>query len=533
MEKQIYIRLLVLIIVLGLALRLYNLDTESLWIDESFSVQHAAKGTVFNVIDGVKETEAAPPGYYVFLHSWIQWFGDSADSVRFPSVIFGTLAILVLFLLVSKLYGFGTALLASLFLSTSMLQVLYSQEARIYSLFTLLTLFTVYFFIEIIQREKAGKKCLMWYWLYGISLLASIYTNYLGILFWFMGAVLFPLFIFWKRKDLILLKKVIWNWCALHLAVLVLSLPLFPIAKSQYALLHFGLAEILVARGLPSWLAHMGLWFFILPLLAIFSFLLLLFFIDRRRKEAAPERKRLKEIFFLALLALSGLFYVYLVINPLQLFGVTLLPTPLTNSYFLIRHSFFLAPLLYIYLARKIIALPSRRVLLFVILVILIINSFSLSWYYAQPTKAEWKEAVHFISSSESGNAALVLLDSGGMANTFLLDYYSDGKFRIIPLTWADRAKVGRKLEQLSSAQVLEIVQGKKEVWLVLSRNQETEDKYKEILDTFFTNDLYKEFYQIKSYRYKAMDSDTMDTAPAPKVDLYKRGFMNVWGAYG
>ena len=42
-----------------------------------------------------------------------------------------------------------------------------------------------------------------------------------------------------------------------------------------------------------------------------------------------------------------------------------------------------------------------------------------------------------------------------------------------------------------------------------------------------------KEFYQIKSYRYKAMDSDTMDTAPAPKVDLYKRGFMNVWGAYG
>ncbi len=531
MERQIYVRILLLIMVLGLLLRLYHLDRESLWTDESFSVQHAGKSTISEVISGVKETEAAPVGYYIILYGWIKLFGDSATSVRFPSVLFGLLAILILFLLVRKKYDVGTALVASFFLSTSMLQVLYSQEARIYSLFTLLVLSNAYFFMEIIRREKSGKKTAAWYGLYGLSLLASLYTNYLGL----AVMVLSNLFLFWKEYPL--LKQIRWKWCWLHSFVIFFSLPLVSVARSQYTLLHFGLAEILEARGLPSWLAQLGLWFFLLPLLMMLSFLLLLFFIGKGGREAAPEGKLRKEKFFLTLLALGGAAYLYLTLNPLKIFGLTLLSVPLTHSYFLVRHSLFLAPLLYIYLARKIVTLSSRRMLALGILLVVVVNSFSLYWYYEQPTKAEWKEAAEFISSHSAGDVPAVLLDLGGMANKFLLDYHSDGKFRIIPLTWADRAKVGRKLEQLNSLQVSEMVQGQEEVWLVLSRNTETGDKYKEMLGTLLVNNLYQEFYQIKVYRYKTADTSSspknVHSPFSPKVDLYKWGVMKGRGAYG
>lgn len=523
MEKQIYVRILLLIMVLGLLLRLYHLDQESLWTDESFSVQHASKGTISEVISGVKETEAAPPGYYVFLHGWIGWFGNSADSVRFPSVIFGTLAILLIFLLAHKFYGVGTALLASLFLSTSMLQVLYSQEARIYSLFTLLVLSNAYFFMEIIQREKSGKKTMVWYGLYGLSLLASLYTNYLGLVM----IALSNLFLFWKEYPL--LKQIRWKWCWLHFFVMLFSLPLVPVARSQYTILHFGLAEILETRGLPSWLAQLGLWFFLLPLLTILIILSLFFLVrlPERKKSFFNEstERKLLAIFLVG----WGLLYASLILHPLTILGLTIVQVPITHSYFLIRHSLFVAPLFYVYFARKITTLFSKRMITFCIIFILSINLFSLHWYYAHPTKSEWKEAAQFISSSAGfGEVPLVLLDSGGMANTFLLDYYSGGKFRIIPLTWADRATVGRKLEQLSPAQVSEVVQGQEEVWLVLSRNKETGDKYKEMLDTLLVNDLYQEFYQIEVYHYKKVDASS-----PPKVDLYKRGIMKARGAYG
>lgn len=70
--------LLLLIVLLGLALRIYDLGGESLWFDEAMSVRVAWLGFAEQIKWIVGQgKEANPPFYYMLLHLWIPVFGDS------------------------------------------------------------------------------------------------------------------------------------------------------------------------------------------------------------------------------------------------------------------------------------------------------------------------------------------------------------------------------------------------------------------------------------------------------------------------
>src|SRR3989344_6295774 len=102
---------LVCILLLGGALRFFHLGQESLWVDEALTVHHALSKNYTEFIDLISATEAAPPGHYLFLHYWMQWFGSSEFSVRFPSAVFSTISILLFFFLLRKWCGENIALL--------------------------------------------------------------------------------------------------------------------------------------------------------------------------------------------------------------------------------------------------------------------------------------------------------------------------------------------------------------------------------------------------------------------------------------
>ena len=85
--------IIILIIVLGFLLRLHNLTSKSIWYDEAKSIQFA-ENPLWKIISKPKST---PPLYFIILKFWIDVFGDSEFAVRFPSIIFGSASLLLIY----------------------------------------------------------------------------------------------------------------------------------------------------------------------------------------------------------------------------------------------------------------------------------------------------------------------------------------------------------------------------------------------------------------------------------------------------
>jgi len=140
---------LLAISVLGLFLRIYHLGKESLWGDEVYSFGVANNANVFGIIKVAALYDNHPPFYYIILHyGGIKLFGTSEFAVRFPSLIFGVLAIPMIYLLGRRLFNEEVGLISALILAISPFNVEYSQEARMYSLLLFLALLSMYFFVR-------------------------------------------------------------------------------------------------------------------------------------------------------------------------------------------------------------------------------------------------------------------------------------------------------------------------------------------------------------------------------------------------
>lgn len=137
--------MIILILILGLILRLVSLN-QSLWLDEATSAL-VSNMSLNEFFSRFIPFDFHPPLYYLSLNFWIKIFGNSEISLRMPSVIFGVLTVYVVYLISSNL-KFKNKYLASLLLATSGLHVYYSQEARMYSLATLLVSVIIYLYLK-------------------------------------------------------------------------------------------------------------------------------------------------------------------------------------------------------------------------------------------------------------------------------------------------------------------------------------------------------------------------------------------------
>ncbi len=477
MKKRTFF-LVFLIILVGFFLRVHGVTDESLWLDETYAIRHAQSDTVEHVALEVSTTEAAPFGYYVFLHQWINWFGNSEFSVRFPSVLFGVLSILILYLVCKEVFDTKTTLLATLLFATSMTQVLYSQEARLYSLFTLLTLLSAYFFTKLVL---SGKKR---YWLlYFITILTAVYTNYVTLFLMFAYTVV----LLWRWNES---RPFFWKWLALHVLIVLAATPLIPLFLHQFRTLGAGATATYLKLGVPAVLAQLGVVMFAIPLFIVTICIILILLLKKRIEQFV--RKPIPQWCSIGIIAFCGV-YTYLVFSPLTIAGIPLFRVPITHSYFLVRHSLFLAPLLYVFLAYVITRLRPHVATACIIL-LLLTNTIALTVYYTEPTKAQWEEAVSYIHSHSDN--PLVLLDSGGLSNSFLFSYYDTHDLETINVTWTT---AWRQSDQLEHQELLSIVEDR-DFWLILSRNAWSEEEYTEVLSQTQVDE--QEFYKIHMYKY-------------------------------
>lgn len=108
---------------------------------QKFQHPNAQKGILGTIRGLAQEEPQHPPLYYTLIRLWAQWVGSSAAAVRSLSVIFSLLVFPSLYWLCLELFGStDVAWLAIALVAVSPLHVVFAQEARQYSLWTVLIL---------------------------------------------------------------------------------------------------------------------------------------------------------------------------------------------------------------------------------------------------------------------------------------------------------------------------------------------------------------------------------------------------------
>lgn len=172
---------LLIILVLGLALKLIFGIQKDLSNDEIFSIYHAQ----FNLQELFRELSTGnnPPFFEGLLHFWIKLFGIGSFSARFPSLIFSVFSSLLVYHIANFISDKNQkiGLLACLLFTLSSFYVDLQIESRAYSLMTCLILFNSYAFINLIQRNNEKWWATCWIFASAIGYYTHFFTFWISI----------------------------------------------------------------------------------------------------------------------------------------------------------------------------------------------------------------------------------------------------------------------------------------------------------------------------------------------------------------
>lgn len=386
---------LLLIFLLGLFLRIYHLGTESLWLDEIFSVDMSRLSPINIVKEILRQGESSPPLYYALLHYWVIVFGDSEFASRLFSVIPGSLSVLLIYKFCKELFNKNAGLIAALIMAVSVYQIKYSQEARTYSLIVFLMLLSNYLFLRLLSGYRFK------YALGYIFVTASLmYAHYYSV--FYIAAQ--NIYVFTK---LILNPRGEWpafkRWIALQFILFVVLLPELMLLRGADAI-HEGFW-----RARPS--IHTVIYTIVqfsgsLPLLILFFVLSVYTVVSAIRADYkstleepvsraggttkdSPFSNKIDRIYFLIVLLFAPMILAFI---------VSMIFNPIFGDRYLIGAS----PALYILVAAGIDNLGFRKLKVLAVVLVVCLSLFRIYRYYLTVDKHQWREAVHYIEENAS-----------------------------------------------------------------------------------------------------------------------------------
>jgi len=165
----------------GTTFRWLNLRKWSLWWDEGFTVW--ASGLSLDRIIPFARSDNQAPLYYLLQHYWGVLFGNSEFALRALSALFGTLALIVFYLLAKRVLKDGTAVTLAFWLfAFSLRQIWYSREARAYAAASFFALVALYALVLFLEKRIA--------WALVVVVLSSALTLYLhNMMFFYLLAL--------------------------------------------------------------------------------------------------------------------------------------------------------------------------------------------------------------------------------------------------------------------------------------------------------------------------------------------------------
>jgi mannosyltransferase len=369
---------------LATLLCLLFLGRKSLWLDEAFSVLVAQRewGAFWRLL----YTEEANMGlYYVLLRLWVS-LGTSEFAVRALSVIFAVGTVPLVYALGTRLFGARAGLIGALLLAVNAFYIWYAQEARGYSLLLFLVTLSSLLYVRCIERPSLRN------WAgYVLASVLATYTHFFAALV--LAAHLVSLAFMRPRavpwKGLLL--------STLTICVLLLPLGAFILARNagQVSFLpQPGVDRVYLLTYLTGafpWIDRTGARLLLLAYGIFCSTALLSTW--RTRFSPQPLSTAWPFAFLLA----------WLIVPVILVYGISLV-----QPIFGIRYFIILLPALVLLAAVGISQMRSRLLLAGALAAVSILSVRAIFFYYAYPTKWDWRGAVRYIiSQAEPGDALL------------------------------------------------------------------------------------------------------------------------------
>jgi len=419
--------LLLLIILLGVVLRIYDLSGESIWLDEAVTSQ-VSELSIRELIQWmIAKNDNNPPLYYMLMHFWVSLFGHSEFSLRLPSVIVGTGSIILIYAVGKLIFNRTTALIASLILAVSVFHIEYSQEARVYSLLAFLTLCSFYLFLKTLSGSKT-----LYIIGYVITSVLLMYSHFYGV-FILIVQNIFCFTRYFVNRDVFSLS--LSKWIVLQLITGLLFIPGILIWYKNTVAMQGGFwlsdpTVVDIARYFYHFSGRDYILFFLFLILAAFSFISF---------QNIAHSKNIKDIIdikddpshksFLSNVNGMYLLLLWLFVPILIPFVISHISTPILHTRYIIGSSLAL----YLLAGKGIWNLHNKRLTVLIPAVILLLSIWPLSMYYIEAHKYQWREAVSYLESNAEDNDSVFVYPA---FDAMTPEYYKDRvDLQFLPLT--------------------------------------------------------------------------------------------------
>ena len=207
--------LIIAVLAIGILFRFVNLDRKFYWIDETYTSLRVSGYTEAEMIKQISydkitspsdlqkyqqinsektlsdslnslatEDPQHPPLYYVLARFWAQWFGSSAAAMRSLAAVISLLVFPAIYWLAWELFeSSAVGWMAIAIFAISPYHILFAQEARQYSLWTVTTILSSAALLRAMRPESTQNAiCLVAYWaLYAVTATLGLYTHLLFI----------------------------------------------------------------------------------------------------------------------------------------------------------------------------------------------------------------------------------------------------------------------------------------------------------------------------------------------------------------
>ncbi|MGE5281646.1 MAG: glycosyltransferase family 39 protein [Chloroflexota bacterium] len=220
---------------LAAAVRFATLGLQSYHHDEVVTVNRILPGSFWHAMDAVGYSESAPPLYYAFAWLWTQVTGTAELGLRSFSALAGVLTVPVAYWIGAELRGRRTGIAAAALVAVNPMLIWYSQEARAYALFALLTSLSLLYFLRardvppvkghygysIGGTSARGRDVMLW----GVFSALALATHYFAV----FPVAVEALWLLWARR------REVWRGIA---TVAGAGLLLAPLALHQMSIGH-------------------------------------------------------------------------------------------------------------------------------------------------------------------------------------------------------------------------------------------------------------------------------------------------------
>jgi 4-amino-4-deoxy-L-arabinose transferase-like glycosyltransferase len=182
-----YAQTLILLTIIGLFLRFYNLGFNSLWLDEAstYTISTNSFSQIWHV---TAAGEFNPPLFYWIEHVMLM-FGNSEVILRFVPAVVGVLTIPLIYCVGKEFMDRNVGIIAAAAFAFSPFLVYYSQEARAYLMMLFFVVFAMIFYLKALKDNRILNWVLFgllsalafWSHFYAFAIIASLVLYALAV----------------------------------------------------------------------------------------------------------------------------------------------------------------------------------------------------------------------------------------------------------------------------------------------------------------------------------------------------------------